>query len=99
MFAYNTTVSSSTGVTPQYAMFGCKATLSVDWVFPTPSVEKRKMYQWMGDMLEERQHAYKSMRDGKADKTAERPDLQTVNPEYLSQSSNVVFRSKNNTWN
>ena len=63
VFRYNTTESSSTGVTLHYAMFGCKATLPVDWVFPTPSVEKRMMYQWMGDMLEERQNAYKSMRD------------------------------------
>ena len=45
VFAYNTRVSSSTGV------------------FPTPSVEKRTMYQWTGEMLKERQHAYKSMRD------------------------------------
>ena len=37
--------------------------LPVDWVFPTPSVEKRRMYQWTGDMLEERQRAYKSIRD------------------------------------
>ena len=41
MFAYNTTVSSSTEVTPHYAMFERKAMLSVDWVFPTLSVEKR----------------------------------------------------------
>ena len=63
VFAYNTTVSSRTGVTPHYAMFRREATLPVDWVFPTLSVEKRTMYQWTGDMLEERQHAYKSMRD------------------------------------
>ena len=44
VFAYNTTVSSSTGVTPYYAMFRCKAALPVGWVFPTPSVEKRMMY-------------------------------------------------------
>ena len=37
--------------------------LPVDWVFPTPSAEKRTMYQWTGDMFEERQHAYKSMRE------------------------------------
>ena len=63
MFTYNTTVSTSTGVTPHYAMFGREATLPVDWVFPTPSAEKRTMYQWTGDMLEERQHAYQSMRE------------------------------------
>ena len=44
-------------------MFGREATLPVDWVFPAPSMEKRMMYQWMGDMLEERQNAYKSMRE------------------------------------
>ena len=38
MFALNTSVSSSA------AMFGRKATLPVDWVFPTPSAEKRSMY-------------------------------------------------------
>ena len=63
VFAYNTTVSGMTGVTPHYAMFGREAMLPVDWVFPSPSVEKRMMYQWTGDMLEERQHAYKSMRE------------------------------------
>ena len=35
----------------------------MDWVFPTPSAEKRTMYQWNGDTLEERQRAYKSMRE------------------------------------
>ena len=63
VFMYKTTASSSIGVTPHYAMFGREATLPVDWVFPTPSVEKRTMYQWTGDMLEERQCAYKSMRE------------------------------------
>ena len=62
VFAYNTKVSSKTRVTLHYTMFGRKATLPVDWVFPTPSVEKRKMYHWTGDMMEERQRAYKSMR-------------------------------------
>ena len=63
VFAYNTTVRSSIAVTPHYTMFGREATLPVDWVFPTPSAEKRTMYQWNGDMLEERQRAYKSMRE------------------------------------
>ena len=44
-------------------MFGREATLPVDWVFPTPSVDKRTMYQWNGDMLEEKQRVYKSMRE------------------------------------
>ena len=48
-------MSTSTGVTLHYAMFGREATLPVDWVFPTLSAEKITMYQWTGDMLEERQ--------------------------------------------
>ena len=44
-------------------MFHCEATLPVDWVFPTPSVEKIMMYHWTRDMMEERQRAYKSMRE------------------------------------
>ena len=44
-------------------MFGREAMLPVDWMFPTPSEEKRTMYQWTGDMLEEGQHSYKSMRE------------------------------------
>ena len=44
-------------------MSGREATLPVDWVNPTPSAEKRTMYQWTGDMLEERQGAHKSMRE------------------------------------
>ena len=39
LFVYNTTVSSSTGVTPHYAIFGREAILPVDLVFPTPSAE------------------------------------------------------------
>ena len=48
------TVSSSTRVTPHYAMFQRKVTLPVDWVFPTPSVVKRSMYH-RTELMEERQ--------------------------------------------
>ena len=80
VFAYYTTVSSSTGATPHYTMFGCKVTLPVGWVFPTPSVEKRTMYHWTGDMMEERQRAYKSMRDIQGGRV--RPDVQALDTEY-----------------
>ena len=63
VFAYNRMESSSTGVTPHYAMFRPEATLPVDWVFPTTSVGKRTMYHWTHNMLEETQCAYKSMRE------------------------------------
>ena len=45
VFAYNTRVSSSTRVTQHYAMFVREVKLPVEWVFPTPSVEKSNMYQ------------------------------------------------------
>ena len=63
VFAYITTVNSSIGVTPHYAMLGREATLPMHWVFPTPSVEMITMYRWTGDMMDERQRAYKSMRE------------------------------------
>ena len=56
-------MSSITGMTPNYATFGHEAMLPLNWVFPTASEEKRMMYQWTGNMLEERQHAYKSMKE------------------------------------
>ena len=49
MFSYNTTVSSSTGVTPHYAMFGREATLSVDWVFPSYVWERSNATCRLGD--------------------------------------------------
>ena len=63
VIAYNTTINSCTGVTPHYAMFRQEATLPVDWVFPTPYGEKRIMYHWTGEMMEEIQPVYKSMRE------------------------------------
>ena len=62
VFVCNTTVSISTKVTPHFAMFEREAMLPVDWGFPTPSVEKR-LNRWTGDMLEERQRVYKSIRE------------------------------------
>ena len=83
---------------PQYTMFGREATLPVDWVFPTPSAERRTMYQWMGDMLEERQRADKSMIEVQGGRVrrkseAECSDVQTINPEYQSGVSSAIFRS------
>ena len=53
VFAYNTAVSSCTGVTPHFAIFRRKATLPMDRVFFMTSVEKRTMYHWTWAMMEE----------------------------------------------
>ena len=37
--------------------------LPVDQVFPTPSAERRTVYHWTGNMLEERQKACQSLRE------------------------------------
>ena len=100
VFAYNTTVSTSTGVTPHYTILGCEAMLAVDWVFPTPSVEKRTMYQWTGDRLEERQLAYKRMRDVQAGRVQGNAQMY----KHLTQNIRVgclvlLFYSKNHPWN
>ena len=66
-------------------MFGREATLPVDRVFPTPSSEKRTMYQWNRDMLEERQGAYRSMREIQGGRV--RPNAQLCKP--LTQNIGV----------
>ena len=91
VFGYNTTVSSSIILTPHYAMFGREAKLPVDWVLPTPSAEKRTMYQWTGDMLEERQQAFKIMREVEGGRVRWNADVQTINPEHQSGVSSMVF--------
>ena len=62
-------------ITPHYAMFGHEVSLPADWVFPSPSVEKRTMYHWTGDMIEERQQAYKSMRGVKGGRLRQKSDI------------------------
>ena len=42
-------------------MLDDKATLPVDCVFPSTSAERRTMYHFTGNKLEERQKAYHSM--------------------------------------
>ena len=87
-------MGSSPGETPHYAMFGREVTLPVDWVFTTPSVEKRMMYHWTGDMMEERQQAYKSMREVRGGRVRRN----ALDTEYPSWMLSVVFRSENHSW-
>ena len=37
--AYNTTIHSSTGQTPFFATFGCKAIVPVHWIYPIPKAD------------------------------------------------------------
>ena len=78
-------------VIPHLNMFRQEAMLPVDWVFPTPSVEKRTMYQWMGDMLEERKAEHEHERCARRKSKAEHPDVQTFNPEHPSWLSSMVY--------
>ena len=56
----------------------------MDWVFPTPSEEKRTIYHWMGKMLEEKQCAYKNIREVQGGRVRGKPsDVQAINTEYL----------------
>ena len=71
-------------------MFGRKATLPVDWVFPTPSVDKITMYHWTGDMMEEQQHAYNE-RSTRQKSQAESSDVQVVDTEYPGWVFGLVF--------
>ena len=86
-----TQVSCSTGVTPHYAMFEQEATLPVDWVFPTPSEEKRTMYQWTGDMLEKKNCLQEHERCARWKSRGEGPDVQTFYPEHSSRLSMVWY--------
>ena len=49
------------------------------------------MYQWTGDMLEERQHVYKSMREVQGVRVRQNAHMYNINPEYQSGVSSVVF--------
>ena len=39
--AYNTTMHTSTGQTPFFAMFGQEAMLSVNWIYPVPKADRK----------------------------------------------------------
>ena len=72
-------------------MFGCKLALPVDWVFSTPSVEKRTMDHWTGDMMEERQSLHKYERSTKQKSVAEQADVQTLDTKYKGRMFSLVF--------
>ena len=81
-------------------MFGGEVRLPLDWVFPSPSVEKKKMWHWTGDMMEERQRAYKSMREvqgGRVQQNAQmyKPLTQNIQARCLVWYSNlrIIFRT------
>ena len=66
--------------------------LPVFCVYLTQSVEKRTMYHWTGDMMEERQCAYKSMKEFQGRRVRlKAPDVQAIDTEYLGLVFGLVF--------
>ena len=63
-------------------MFGQEATLPVDWVFPTPSENNVPMDGRLAGRETTCLQEYE--RCARRKSTAERPDVQTLNPEYPS---------------
>ena len=66
----------------------------------TPSLEKKTMYQWTGDMLEERHCAYKSMKDVQGGRVRWNAQMYKLLTQNIQAGCLVwYFNSKNNPWN
>ena len=64
VFAYNTSVHASTGITPYEAMFGRAPRLPIDLVFPVPECGGRGTHhQYIEDKLAHQQDVYQRMRE------------------------------------
>ena len=91
VFTYNTTVSSSTGVTPHFAIFRREAT-------PTCGEENNVSMDWR-HVGRETMCLEEYERCTRQKSAAECPDVQTFNPEYPTRLFSVAFRSENHPWN
>ena len=91
VLAYITTVSSSTGVTPHYAMFRREATLPVLGVSYTFSREENYVSVDGRHVIRKTACVQKYERTSRRKSAAECTAVETVNPEHQSGVSSVEF--------
>ena len=62
MFAYRTTVSRVTGVTPFKGVFGVDSQVPLDIIFPPPPVATKQWPEYVPDQQQQLQSIYQEMR-------------------------------------
>ena len=96
LFAYRTTVSSVTGVTPFQALFGVNGRVPLDLLFPTPSEKQEEWSEFIQQVRTRMRHIHQEMREkiglgiGRA---AERSRRERKGEKYLEIGDHVYYFS------